>query len=120
MLQGIDAVRVFTKDFARARQFYAEILELMPVFAEGDVAMFDTGETKLLLEGVDPADPEALGYVGRFTGISFRVTDAAAAEAVLSRRGVRFDGAPETQAWGGTLAHFLDPDGNVLTLVSGP
>ena len=31
-----------------------------------------------------------------------------------------FDGLPEAQEWGGALAFFYDPDGNVLTLVEYP
>ena len=31
-----------------------------------------------------------------------------------------FDGFPEAQEWGGALAFFYDPDGNVLTLVEYP
>ena len=38
----------------------------------------------------------------------------------LEARGVTFDGPPERQAWGGVLAHFQDPDGNILTLVEYP
>jgi hypothetical protein len=30
---------------------------------------------------------------------------------------VVFDGPPERQIWGGTLAHFRDHAGNVLTLL---
>lgn len=32
-------------------------------------------------------------------------------------KGVAFSGAPEPQAWGGTLATFMDPAGNRLQLV---
>jgi predicted enzyme related to lactoylglutathione lyase len=32
-------------------------------------------------------------------------------------KGVHFTAPPEKQEWGGTLAHFEDPAGNVLTLV---
>ena len=35
----------------------------------------------------------------------------------LRSRGVNFVAPPEQQSWGGSLAHFLDSDGNVLTLL---
>ena len=35
----------------------------------------------------------------------------------LMTRGVRFESPPTQQPWGGSLAHFSDPDENVLTLL---
>jgi uncharacterized glyoxalase superfamily protein PhnB len=32
-------------------------------------------------------------------------------------KGVKFQGPPQREAWGGSLAHFEDPSGNVLTLI---
>ena len=49
-------------------------------------------------------------------GVSLRVDDIAAAYEELRSRGVEFETPPEKQPWGGTLAHFRDPCGNVLTL----
>jgi predicted enzyme related to lactoylglutathione lyase len=55
--------------------------------------------------------------VGRFTGLSFSVPDIQSKYAELLSKGVTFSGAPEAQAWGGTLATFTDPAGNALQLV---
>ena len=38
----------------------------------------------------------------------------------LEQKGVRLTAPPEAQDWGGVLAHFADPDGNILTLVQYP
>ena len=38
----------------------------------------------------------------------------------LAKRGVEFDSPPTKQPWGGVLAHFRDPDGNVITLLGKP
>ncbi|MBP7864147.1 hypothetical protein KA183_20850 [bacterium] len=35
----------------------------------------------------------------------------------MQARGVDFTQEPSTQAWGGTIATFQDPDGNILTLM---
>ena len=59
-------------------------------------------------------DPE---HVGRFVGVSISVSDIEAAYNELSAKGVAFLAAPEKMPWGGTLAHFRDPSGNVLTLL---
>lgn len=119
-LGPIEAARVFTFAFARAYAFYTDTLALTPL-AKGDgFAMFDTGACKLILETADPDDPEGQALVGRFAGLSFTVPDVAACHRTLSAKGVAFDGPPEPQPWGGILAHFKDPDGNVLTLVQYP
>ena len=118
MLAGIAAVRVFVTDLGRSVSFYQSVLGLQLVFVDDTAAMFDTGQTKLIVEPVKENDTEALSYVGRFCGFSFEVPDMTAAYTALLGCQVRFDGPPEPQAWGGTLAHFFDPDGNVLTLVA--
>lgn len=121
MLVGpIEAVRLFTRNTGEACAFYSETLELTPSLTGNDLAIFETGQAKLVLELCDTEDPEAAELVGRFAGLSFTVTDMAASVATLKARGVAFDGPPERQDWGGVLAHFRDPDGNILTLVEYP
>ena len=46
--------------------------------------------------------------------------DADEAHQTLVERGVEFLAPPETQPWGGVLAHFRDPDRNVITLLGSP
>ena len=74
----------------------------------------------MLLERVDPDDLESKELVGRFTAVSFSTGDIHAVYDRLSAIGVRFEGPPEKQFWGGTLVHFHDPDDNVITLVQAP
>ena len=112
------AVRLFVTDMDRARTFYTEILGWTLKVANGDYAVFAVGGADVIVETADPEDPEEAALIGRFAGISFQVGDIQHAYRTLSRSGVRFDGAPQTQPWGGTLAHFFDPDGNTLTLVA--
>ena len=119
-LGPIGAVRIFTLAFERAYDFYADTLTLTPLAREDGFAMFDTGACKLILESADPDDPEERALVGRFAGLSFTVPDVAASHRELSAKGVVFDGAPEPQPWGGIMAHFQDPDGNIMTLVQYP
>jgi uncharacterized glyoxalase superfamily protein PhnB len=66
---------------------------------------------------VDPNDPETAALVGRFAGVSLQVPDVLAAYELLLAKSVDFEGPPERQSWGGTLAHLRDPDGNVITLL---
>jgi lactoylglutathione lyase len=112
-------VRVFVTDWSRAVDFYAQTLQMIPVFVTDGWAEFATGEAHLALERVDPADPESEELVGRFVGVSLRVADVVELYEDLASRGVEFLAPPEQQPWGGTLAHLRDPDGNILTLLSG-
>jgi predicted enzyme related to lactoylglutathione lyase len=50
-------------------------------------------------------------------GCSIEVEDIQATYSKLVAKGVHFTAPPEKQEWGGTLAHFEDTAGNVLTLV---
>ena len=113
------AVRVFTADAERSIRFYEETvgLRLESGSAEDQYALFDTGATKLIIEPVDSEDAEDLDLIGRFVGVSFEVADVVEVHRQLEARGVRFAAPPEKQPWGGTLAHFRDPDGNILTLL---
>jgi catechol 2,3-dioxygenase-like lactoylglutathione lyase family enzyme len=116
----IEAVRVFTTRLTEARRFYADVLGLKEVLATDAMAMFDTGQAKLIVEHVEPNDPEAAGLVGRFAAFSFTVANMETTLNDLRHHSIEWLGPPERQAWGGILAHFKDPDGNILTLVQYP
>lgn len=120
LLGPIEAVRVFCHDFPACLAFYRDALVLPVVTADQAFAVFDTGACKLILEQVGAQARSERALVGRFVGVSFTVADLELAYADLVRRGVMFLGRPEPQDWGGGLAHFRDPDGNVLTLVAYP
>jgi predicted enzyme related to lactoylglutathione lyase len=88
-------VRVFVTDWDRALRFYTETLGPPYEGAEGPL-------------------------VGRFVGVSLRVDDIDETYQTLRGRGVEFVAPPARMPWGGVLAHFRDPDGNVLTLLVSP
>ncbi|MEM7223663.1 MAG: VOC family protein [Pseudomonadota bacterium] len=119
-LGPLGAARVFTVSFDAALGFYRDRLGLALDVSQPDVAIFDTGGCRLILEGIDPDSSEDRSLVGRFAGLSFTVEDLAASYRTLSQAGVAFLGPPVTQDWGGQLAHFKDPDGNILSLVQYP
>lgn len=112
----IYAVRIFVNDWEAACRFYEEQLGLPLRFSSVDLgwAEFDIGGPSLALER---AGGDSAGLVGRFVGVSLLVDDLADVHQRLTRAGVRFTSGPTRQAWGGRLAHFQDPDGNVLTLL---
>lgn len=106
--------RVFVDDLAAARSFYRDTLGLTELWNWNGVALgFDAGAT-LIIEPTDGHHPEE---VGRFTGLSLQVDDIDTTCGRLEAAGVEITYPPTKQPWGGTLAHFKDSSGNVLTLV---
>ena len=121
MTYRIYAVRLFCLNWEETFTFYRDVLEWTPGFHDADMgwAEFPLEGTAIALERADPDDAEAASLVGRFVGVSLAVDDIDATFASLVERGVDFTGPPERQPWGGTLAHFRDPAGNILTLLGG-
>lgn len=119
MTYNLYAVRVFSCRWEDSVVFYRDVVGLPITFLSQDFgwAQFDVGSASLAVERCDPSDPEAEALVGRFVGISIEVEDIQATYQLLCDRGVSFLGQPKKQPWGGVLAHFRDPDGNVVTLL---
>jgi catechol 2,3-dioxygenase-like lactoylglutathione lyase family enzyme len=109
-VEEVDFVSVPTRDVARARRFYADVLGLAP--SELNPDEFETPNVTLALW-----QPEADGvpFAPNTAGIALRVADVKAARARLTASGVEFLG--ETVDTGVCrMAFFYDPDGNVLIL----
>ena len=121
-LLGDISVRVFVRDLEQAQRFYEERLGMTVKFKQpgASVTTYDAGSAVLVVEEVEETDEEGLSYVGRFTGITFGTGSCQGAYAELAARGVEFVEAPEKQYWGGVMAHFCDPSGNVFTILESP
>lgn len=107
-------VNFFVADFARSLGFFRDRLGL-PVLTEDaqfGYASFDTGAAQIAF-ACSPDQPE---LIGRHTGIGLVCDDIERAHAELSAAGVEFAMPPTRQPWGGVLALFKDPDGNVFYL----
>ena len=111
-VERTDFVSVFTRDIARAKEFYAGTLGL-EIESEGESDMeFRCGQVTL-----DVFDPSSIGQAFAVSpaGLALRVPDVEAARAELEAKGVKFDG--ETIETGVCrMASFKDPDGNALLL----
>jgi catechol 2,3-dioxygenase-like lactoylglutathione lyase family enzyme len=111
-VERVDFVSFLTRDIARAKHFYSEVLGL-ELETEGESDMeFRAGQVTL-----DIFEPSSIGqpFASSPAGLALRVADVDAARAELEAKGVVFDGETiETsvcrQAW------FKDPDGNALML----
>jgi predicted enzyme related to lactoylglutathione lyase len=110
---AIGYVNVGVRDVQRAVAFYRDTLGLTPKFVDEGFhyAAFEAGAITFAVAG-----GEAEREGDRHTGIGFCVADVDAAHRELSARGVRFTMLPSRQPWGGYMAMFADPDGNVFYL----
>lgn len=113
------AVRVFSFNWEESLKFYRDQVGFEIAFADAEMgwAQFQLGSSYLGLERCDPDDEESKELVGRFVGTSIEVEDIHSVYDSLRRKGVEFTSAPQKQPWGGVLAHFKDPDGNIVTLL---
>ena len=113
------AVRIFVRKWEESCAFYRDILKLPERFRNDELgwAEYDLGGPCIGVEYVHENDEEGMQLVGRIVGASLQVDDIELLYRDLQSRGVEFIAPPETQAWGGVLAFFKDPDGNVLTLL---
>lgn len=120
LIKRVAAARVFVANIDKATRFYRDTLGLPLTGQTSESAVFAPKDIDFIVERADPTDPDGAEMIGRFTALSFEVEDCSATVGVLTGKSVQFLGPAQKQAWGGTLAHFLDPDGNVLTLVEYP
>jgi len=115
----IYGLRIFVDDLDAALDFYRDRLGLAVKWdmSEHGAVGFDLG-ADLIVEREDPKGEDG-NLVGRFVGVSIAVDDIEQTYQSLSAAGVVFEGPPAKQPWGGVLAHFRDPSGNILTLLGG-
>jgi catechol 2,3-dioxygenase-like lactoylglutathione lyase family enzyme len=114
IVTGVDFIAVSTKDFEKARDFYANVLGLDESKRWGNMPAqeFETGTLTIAV-----MESEAFGIEPRTNThpIEFHVDDFDAAKAELESRGVEFRGEPIDS--GVCLqAFFQDPDGNALAI----
>jgi predicted enzyme related to lactoylglutathione lyase len=118
VVTGMDFVSLPTADLDAARAFYSDVLGLpcSSVWQRGDTpamgAEYETGNMTIALVA-----SERLGipFQPNKVPVALRVDDVEAARTELSSRGITFFG--DTIDSGVChMAHFEDPDGNVLML----
>jgi catechol 2,3-dioxygenase-like lactoylglutathione lyase family enzyme/uncharacterized protein YunC (DUF1805 family) len=126
-VRGIDHVTFVSRDLARSRSFYVDVLGMTevprPAFSFPGL-WFQAGGTQIHLIGEHresgPAGthiaPEA--NVSRTRHVAFEVDDARLAVARLRALGVEIVAGPKQRPDGPTQLYLLDPDGNLIELFS--
>ncbi|HVO52880.1 MAG TPA: VOC family protein [Solirubrobacterales bacterium] len=115
-IDGVDFITLPTQDFERAVEFYGGTLGLEESIRYGEMPgiEFETGSLTIAV-----LESEAFGitFSPHSHPVALHVADVAATREELETRGVEF--AAETMDSGVChMAHFRDPDGNVLMLHS--
>src|SRR5499433_1184854 len=115
-IEGLAGVLVWTEAdrFPAMARFYRDTLGLTPRSDKADFINFDWNGLRLSVsvhDRVAGASRDPLRLM-----INFTVTDIDAVHERLVRAGVVFTRAPEREEWGGRVATFADPDGNILQL----
>ena len=115
-LSSIGQIGLSVSDVNRAVEFYRDKLGMKFLFTAQNMAFFDCGGIRLLL-GLPEPNQESFRSL-----IYYKVEDIQAAAETLKSRGIVFESDPRMVArmpdhdlW---LAHFRDPDGNVVELMS--
>lgn len=116
MIQDLVGAILWTDNLQEMVRFYRDVLGLPLHSDHGDFAAFQ----------VRPGVRLSIGRHSQVRGpsrdpyrvmLNLQVADIHAAHQTLSRKGVAFLRPPEREEWGGWVATFQDPDGNVLQLL---
>ena len=108
-------VNIFVGDLARAVDFYVAVLGLDLQYSSPEDGYASLASSSLRI-GLAVPGPDQQALIGRHTGIGFAVADLASEHVRLSGLAVNFPMPPTEQPWGGFMALFADPDGNVFYL----
>lgn len=118
IVTGMDFVSVPTKDLDAARAYYSDVLGLpcssvwQRPGSEAMGAEFETGSMTIALIA---SELIGIPFSANSVPIALRVDDVEAARTELESRGVSFSG-DIIDSGVCHMAHFTDPDGNVLML----
>jgi|SRR3954470_19406348 methylmalonyl-CoA/ethylmalonyl-CoA epimerase len=114
-LNSIGQIAILVKDVQRATSFYRDKLGIKYLFAGGNIAFFDCGGIRLML---DKAEKPEMGT----SIIYFKVADIDQAHLQMKSRGVEFVDEPHLIAklpdhdlW---MTFFRDSEGNLLSMMS--
>ena len=111
---GVDFIAVPTQDYERAEAFYGDVLglERSKRWGEMPAREFETGSLTIALM---QSDAFGIPFAPHGHPVALHVDDVEAARKDLEEKGVEF-GADTMDSGVCHMAHFRDPDGNVLML----
>ena len=118
MIKGIAGVIIWTANVERLGHFYRDVLDLKPVSQRDGFMAFQFGDMRFSISDHSEVKDEAKDPLRIMVNLA--VDDIHSAYQRLRKGGVEFLREPEKEHWGGYVATFKDPDGNVLQLLQQP
>ena len=118
LIKGIAGVIIWTANAELLTRFYRDILDMEPVTQRDGFIAFQFGDLRLTITDHSEVDGEAKDPLRIMVNLA--VDDIHSAYQRLHAKGVEFLREPEKEHWGGYVATFKDPDGNVLQLLQQP
>ena len=118
MIEGVIGVILWTDNLDGMVEFYRDTLGLAPHSVRPNFVAFKWGEMRLSIGTHDKVSGKTLEPFRIMVNLG--VEDIQKVHGTLVRRGVKFDRDPEQEHWGGWVASFRDPDGNILQLLEQP
>ena len=118
MIEGVIGVIIWTDDLDGMVEFYRETLGLTPHSVRPNFVAFKWGEMRLSIGTHDEVSGKTSEPYRIMVNLG--VDDIQKVHGTLLGRGVKFDRDPEQEHWGGWVATFRDPDGNILQLLEQP
>lgn len=118
MIDHVAGVTIWTDDLERLLSFYRDTLQLTVHRHHGHFVNFDFGNVRLNLGLHDRVRGRAQDPYRIMVHLS--VSDIHQEYRRLTDQWVPFIRVPEREEWGGWVATFQDPDGNILQLLQQP
>ena len=119
MITGLVGITLWTDNLDRLFSFYHDLLRLPLHSRHDDFAAFQVGENLRFNIGLHGAVRGPATDPYRVMA-HFGVTDIHGEHQRLRQAGVEFIRPPEMEHWGGWIATFKDPDGNLLQMLQLP
>ena len=98
--------------------FYCDVVGLVPRTRRPGFVSFEWGPVRLTVTTHSAVDGEALDR--HRTMVNLATPDIVRTAARLRAAGVEFMRTPSQEPWGGWIATFSDPDGNLVQLLQSP
>jgi predicted enzyme related to lactoylglutathione lyase len=118
MIDGVVGVIIWTENLDRSVAFYRDTLELTPHSIRPHFIAFRWGDMRLSLGKHQHVSGQSRDPYRIM--INLGVEDIHRTYTALLAKGVTFLKAPTQEEWGGWVATFFDPDGNIIQLLQQP
>ncbi len=118
MIGHMNGVIVWTGNLPVLRKFYCETLGLRPHSDRPHFVSFKWGGLRFSIGSHDAVSGQTREPYRIM--VNFDVDDIHAVHQRLAGEGVEFIRQPEREHWGGWVASFEDPDGNIVQLLEQP